>query len=91
MIADHEAVNGRKNFLVILLKEKLHMKGLREEVKTYLQTHTYVDATKHSAQVAERLRYTLYNFIYFVQNLVFWSLSFHETVYLSGSPCLTLH
>ncbi len=56
MIADHEAVNGRKNFIIIILKDKLKMKGLRKEVKTYLQTHTYIDGTKQPDQVPQRLR-----------------------------------
>ncbi len=56
IIADHEAVNGRKNFIIIILKEKLQTKGLRKEVKTYLKTHTYIDGTRHPEQVPGRLR-----------------------------------
>lgn len=56
IIADHEAVNGRKNFIIIILKDKLEMKGLRREVKTYLRTHTYIDGTKNPNQVPQRLR-----------------------------------
>ncbi len=56
MIADHEAVNGRKNFMIIILKERLNKQNLRREVKTYLQTHTYIDGTKHPEQVPKRLR-----------------------------------
>ncbi len=56
MIADHEAVNGRKNFIIPILTEKLEIKGLRREVKTYLQTHTYIDGIKHREQVSKRLR-----------------------------------
>ncbi len=59
MIADHEAISGRKNFIIIILKEKLVMKGLRREVKTYLQTHTYIDGTKHLEQIPQRLRQVL--------------------------------
>lgn len=55
-MADDEARNGRKNFIIIILKEQLDMSGLRKEVKPYLRTHTYIDATKHVTQVPERLR-----------------------------------
>ena len=56
IIADHEAVNGRKNFIIIILKEKLEMKGLQKEVKLYLETHTYIDGTKHDTEIPDRLR-----------------------------------
>ncbi len=56
MITDHEAVNGRDNFIIIILKEKLNKQGLSREVKTYLNTHTYIDGTKHPEQVPKRLR-----------------------------------
>ncbi len=57
MLADHEAVNGgRKNFIIIILKEKLEMKGLRREIKNYLRTHTYIDGTKNTDTIPERLR-----------------------------------
>ncbi len=57
MMADCEAVNGRKNFIILILKDKLPMKGLRRDVKTYLQAHTYIDGTKHPEQIPQRLRY----------------------------------
>ncbi len=57
IMADHEAVNGRKNFMIIILKEELERQGLRREDKTYLQTHTYIDGTKHPEQVPQRLRW----------------------------------
>ena len=56
MIADAEAVNGRKNFIIIVLKDKLEVNKLRPELKTYLKIHTYIDATSSTAQVAKRVR-----------------------------------
>lgn len=58
IIAHNEAVdNRRRNFMIIILREKLDMAGLRKDLKLYLQTNTYIDATKSTKQTAERLRY----------------------------------
>ena len=56
MIADNEAVNGRKNFIIIILKEKIPKKELPKELRTYMKTYTYIDATKNIKQIEERLR-----------------------------------
>ena len=56
MIADSEAVNGRKNFIIIFLKDKRNIKNLPRELKTYLKTYTYIDATKNTDKLVERLR-----------------------------------
>ena len=56
MIADAEAVNGRKNFIIIILKDKLNDKELTKELKTYLRTYTYIDGTKNTKQIPQRLR-----------------------------------
>ena len=56
MIADNEAVNGRKNFIIIILKEKIPKKELTKELRTYMKTYTYIDATKNIKQIEERLR-----------------------------------
>ncbi len=56
MIADAEAVHGRKNFIILVLKDKLKIDQLRPEMKTYIQTHTYIDATKNLNQVVKRIR-----------------------------------
>ena len=55
-IADAEAVNGRTNFIIIVLKEELRKKELTKELETYIKTYTYIDATKSKAQVPKRLR-----------------------------------
>ena len=57
MIADAEAVGGRKNFIIIILKEKLEMKEMTKELRTYMRTYTYIDATKNVNQLMKRLRY----------------------------------
>ena len=57
MIADAEAVDGRKNFIIIILKEKIPKKELMKELKTYLRTHTYIDGTKNKDHIEKRLRY----------------------------------
>ena len=57
MIADAEAVNGRKNFIVLVLKERLQMKELTKELRTYMKTYTYIDATRNIDKLMKRLRY----------------------------------
>ena len=47
MMAGAEAVNGRKNFIIIILKEKLDKKELTKELQTFLRTYTYIDGTKN--------------------------------------------
>ena len=56
MIADNEAVNGRKNFIIIVLKDRLKVNKLRPELKNYLKMHTYIAATSSTSQVAKRVR-----------------------------------
>ena len=56
MIADNEAVSGRKNFIIIVLKEKMKMKELTPELRTYMRTYTYINATKNTNKLVKRLR-----------------------------------
>ena len=56
MIADAEAVEGRKNFIIIILIERIPMDELPRELRTYMRTYTYIDATKNKDQVTKRLR-----------------------------------
>ena len=56
MIADAEAVNGRKNFIVIVLKDKLKLDELPRELRTYMRTNTYIDGTKNIDKVVKRIR-----------------------------------
>ena len=57
MIADAEAVQGRKNFVIIILIENIPMNELPRELRTYMRTYTYIDATKNVNQIIKRLRY----------------------------------
>ena len=56
MIADTEAVSGRKNFIIMILKDKLQMKELTPELKTYVRTYTYIKATKKTNKLMKRIR-----------------------------------
>ena len=56
MIADNEAVSGRKNFIIIVLKEKMKMKELTPELRTYMRTYTYINAIKNTNKLVKRLR-----------------------------------
>ena len=56
MMADAETVNGRKNFIIIVLKEKMQISKLPKELKTYMRTYTYIDATKNMDKLMKRLR-----------------------------------
>ena len=56
MIADAEAVNGRKNFIIIVLKDNLQIKDLPRELRTYMRTYTYIDATRNTDKLIKRLR-----------------------------------
>ena len=57
MIADAEAVNGRKNFIIVIVKDKFQNKELPEKLRTYLGNYTYIDATKSLDRLSERLRW----------------------------------
>ena len=60
MMADAEAVNGRKNFIIIVLKEKMQINKLPKELKTHMKTYTYIDATKNTDKLMKRLRLILF-------------------------------
>ena len=55
-IADKMAVAGRKNFIIIILKEKLKLKEIPKEMKKYILTRTYIDGTKHPDRIVNKLR-----------------------------------
>ena len=56
ILADAETMNERKNFINIVLKDKLKMKELPKELKTYLVTYTYINAIKNTDQVEKQVR-----------------------------------
>ena len=57
MIADDEVVRGRKKFIIIILKDNLSISELPKTLKLYMKSHTYIDATKNTDLVMNRLRY----------------------------------
>ena len=56
MIADAEAVSGRKNFIILVLKDRLKMKELTPELRTYVRTYTYIKATKKTDKLMKKIR-----------------------------------
>ena len=55
-MADAEVVNGRKNFVILILKEKLDDSKLSKEMKIFLQTYTCIDGTKNTEKISDKLR-----------------------------------
>ena len=54
-LAHVQMVKGQKNFLIPILKEQLEIDSLPDDLrdlKMYLRTHTYIDATKERANLA---------------------------------------
>ena len=56
MIADAEAVGGRNNFIILILKDKLQPKDLTPELRTYIRTYTYIKATKNTNKLMKKIR-----------------------------------
>ena len=60
--AYHEVMDGRLNYLVIVLLRKPLHHDLPPELDTYLRTHTYIDAQKLPLDVntiRKRIRFTM--------------------------------
>ena len=55
-IADSEAVGGRKNLIIMVLKDKLQPHDLTRELKTYIKTYTYIDVTGDTELLMKKLR-----------------------------------
>ena len=54
-LAYDQMVKGQKHFLIPILKENLDIDSLpddRRDLKMYLRTHTYIDATKERTNMA---------------------------------------
>ena len=58
LIAYSKVRAGRKNFIIIVLKEKLRMKELTKEMKQYMRTQksSVIDATANTDKLMETLR-----------------------------------
>ena len=59
MIADAEAVGGRKNFIILIVRDKLQPKELTPELRTYIRTYTYIETTKNTKKLMKRIRYPI--------------------------------
>ena len=63
MMANHLVVKRGKNsrYIIIVLKDNLRsINGLPREIKPYLRSHTYIDATKNTTDlVMKKLRYAV--------------------------------
>ena len=61
MIADSIFVDRGKNcrYIIIVLKDNLSTNELPREMRPYLSSHSYIDATKNTDLVTKRLRYVL--------------------------------
>ena len=55
-MADNEAIQNRKNFIILILKDKIKMKELTPELRTYVRTYTYIKATKKTDKLMKRIR-----------------------------------
>lgn len=56
MMADTEVVHGRTNLIILVLKDKIRTRELDKEMKKYVHTFTFIDATKNLNRVQKRLR-----------------------------------
>ncbi len=62
--AYHEVMEGRLNYLVIVLLQKPLHHNLPPELDTYLKTHTYIDAQKLPLDILtirKRIRFAMPN------------------------------
>ena len=54
-LAHAQMMKGQKHFLIPILKENLDIDSLPDDLrdlKMYLRTHTYIDATKERTNIA---------------------------------------
>ena len=59
-VAMVEAVNRRKNFIIIILKDKLTLDELPTELRLYMKTHTYIDGTENTDMIEKILRLVIH-------------------------------
>ena len=59
-IADSEAVGGRKNLIIMVLKDKLEPRELSRELKTYMKTYTYIDVTTDTDLLMKKIRRAMF-------------------------------
>ncbi len=60
--AYHQVVEGRLNYIIVVLLEKPAPNTLPPELETYLTTHTYIDARKYvddMETIRKRIRFAM--------------------------------
>ena len=60
--AYHQVVEGRLNYIIVVLLEKPAQNKLPPELQTYLTTHTYIDARKYADEmdtIRKRIRFAM--------------------------------
>ena len=60
--AYHQVVEGRLNYIIVVLLEKPAPNKLPPELETYLTTHTYIDARTHADElgtIRKRIRFAM--------------------------------
>ncbi len=60
--AYHQVIQGRLNYIIIVLLEKPAPNKLPPELETYLTTHTYIDARKYADEmekIHKRIRFAM--------------------------------
>ncbi len=55
MLADAETLNRQRNFIILILKDKIKKNELTKEIRKYVCTNTYIDATENTDEVIKRL------------------------------------
>ena len=58
-MADCEAVGGRKNLIITVLKDKLEPHEVSQELRTYMKTYTYIDVTRDTELLMKKIRSVL--------------------------------
>ena len=49
-------MGGRKNLIMMVLKDELKPHELTRELKTYIKTYTYIDVTRDTDFLMKKLR-----------------------------------
>ena len=71
MIADSEAVvSGGKDFIIFVLKDKLNMKELTPELKSYIGTFTWIKTTNKTNKLMKRIRLFVFYLLLGQTNLI---------------------
>ena len=58
--ADTEAVKGRKNYILLVFKERLAISELTPEIKTYVKLRLCIHHSDNIEKLAARIRLNIY-------------------------------